>query len=296
MEAVAKIELPLPLYARGKVRDTYRLDDLLLMVASDRISAYDVVLPTLIPDKGRVLTQLSVYWFEKTRHLQDNHLVTADVNDLPSSLAKYREVMDGRFMLVRAAKRIDIECVVREYLVGSAYSEYKKNGSVCGITLEPGLREASKLKEPIFTPATKEEHGHDLNITFEQLVQRVGKDLAENLRDRSINLFRFAAGEMLAAGIIMADTKFEFGMYDGQLILIDEVFTPDSSRFWQVDKYVEGISQPSLDKQFVRDWLDACGWDRESAPPELPADVVEKTRAKYIEAYERITGKAFAWK
>ena len=279
---------------RGKVRDIFDLGDQLLLVSTDRISAFDWVLPTGIPDKGRVLTQLSAFWFDLLR--EPNHLVTCDVDkmDLPEEVD--RRPLAGRTMLVRKTAVTPIECVVRGYLSGSGWKEYQQNGQVCGVQLPAGLRESDRLPEPIFTPATKEESGHDQNISFERMAEIVGIDLATELKRRSLDIYRRGAEYALKRGIIIADTKFEFGQIEDELILIDEVLTPDSSRFWPADQYQPGGGQPSYDKQFVRDWLLASGWDKESQPPVLPADVVTRTREKYIEAYEQLTGQDFAWK
>lgn len=279
---------------RGKVRDMYDLGDQLLMVSTDRISAFDWVLPTGIPDKGRVLTQISQFWFEKldTAH----HVISTRVD--PSLLPAGSDVavLEGRSMLVRKCQVVPIECVVRGYLEGSGWKEYQQTGRVCGISLPPGLQQGSQLEEPIFTPATKEEEGHDINISFEEMVPITGAVAAEELRRRSLDLYRQGARYALERGIIIADTKFEWGWYEGELILIDEVLTPDSSRFWPADLYRAGQAQPSFDKQFVRDWLTAAQWDKNSPPPALPDDVVSKTREKYIEACERLTQVAFPWK
>lgn len=281
---------------RGKVRDVYDLGDQILLVSTDRISAFDWVLPTGIPDKGRVLTQVSNFWFD---HLKEpNHLLETDVykmDVLPSDID--REPLAGRSILVRKTTVVPVECVVRGYLVGSGWSEYKKSGSVCGIKLPAGLRESDQLPEPIFTPATKAEQGeHDENISFERMIDIVGQELSEELRRRSIDIYNRGVKYAASRGIIIADTKFEFGQVDDEVILIDEVLTPDSSRFWPADQYVPGKAQPSYDKQFVRDWLSQTGWDKNSTPPALPDDVVTHTRAKYIEAFERLTGEEFAWK
>ena len=279
---------------RGKVRDVYDLGTNLLLVSTDRISAFDWILPTGIPDKGRVLTQMSAFWFG---HLgEPNHLITVDLNaiDLPPDTD--REPLAGRSTLVRKTKVVPIECVVRGYLAGSGWAEYQQSQSVCGIALPAGLVESQELPEPIFTPATKEESGHDINISFDEMVHRVGRDVAEELRRRSIDVYRRGARLARERGILIADTKFEWGLVDGQLILIDEALTPDSSRFWPADQYSPGHSQASFDKQFVRDWLSASSWDKNSPPPALPAEVVTRTREKYIEAYERLTGDKFAWK
>ena len=280
---------------RGKVRDIYDLGDRLLLVSTDRISAFDWVLPTGIPDKGRVLTQLSRFWFD----LFDvpHHLLSCDVADFDLPAGIDLEPLVGRSMLVRKSEVVPIECVVRGYLSGSGWKEYQQSGTVCGIELPAGLRESDQLPEPIFTPATKAEIGeHDENITFEETARRVGRDLTEELRRRSLNVYRRGSQYARTRGIIIADTKFEFGQVDGELILIDEVLTPDSSRFWPADAYSPGQGQPSFDKQFVRDWLTSSGWDKNSPPPELPGEVVAHTRAKYIDAFERLTGEAFPWK
>jgi phosphoribosylaminoimidazole-succinocarboxamide synthase len=274
----------------GKVRDVYDLGDRLVIVATDRISAFDWVLPTGIPDKGRVLTQLTLFWLG---HLDvPNHLLSAEVKEMPPAFAANTQALEGRSMLVRKAEVVPIECVVRGYLAGSGWKEYRPSGKVCGIPLPGGLRESEQLPEPIFTPATKEESGHDINISWEQMVQIIGTPVAEELRRRSLNIYRRAADYARTRGIIIADTKFEWGKIpSGEMLLIDEVLTPDSSRFWPLHPYQIGQSPPSFDKQFVRDWLETTGWDKNSPPPELPAEVVEKTRAKYLEAYERLTGR-----
>jgi phosphoribosylaminoimidazole-succinocarboxamide synthase len=278
---------------RGKVRDVYDLGDRLLLVGSDRISAFDWVLPSGIPDKGRVLTQLSAFWFD--RLAEPHHLISTDVErmDLPPDAD--RAALAGRTTLVRKTQVVPIECVVRGYLSGSGWKEYRQSGTVCGLPLPAGLRESDRLPEPIFTPATKEESGHDQNISFETMVQLVGRDVSEELRRRSLAVYQRGAAYAAERGILIADTKFEWGQVDGQLILIDEALTPDSSRFWPANQYAPGGSPPSFDKQFVRDWLLASGWDRESPPPALPEDVIARTRAKYIEAYETLTGRKFLW-
>jgi phosphoribosylaminoimidazole-succinocarboxamide synthase len=286
-------DLELPLFHRGKVRDTYVLDDdRLLMVATDRISAFDSVLPVGVPDKGRVLTQLSIWWFTQTDSMQENHLISGMVPDLPAHIQASSDDLAGRFMIVRKAKRIDIECVVRGYLAGSAWSEYRKTGTLAGEKLPDGLRESQRLPEPIFSPATKEEDGHDQNITFKQMQKLVGKKLSERLRDASIALYKFAAEQAEKRGLILADTKFEFGQVGRNgLIVIDELLTPDSSRFWDHRQYELGTSPVSFDKQYVRDWLDRSGWDRNPPAPALPRDVVDATREKYLSAYEQLTGR-----
>jgi phosphoribosylaminoimidazole-succinocarboxamide synthase len=281
---------------RGKVRDIYDLGDTLLLVSTDRISAFDWVLPTGIPDKGRVLTQLSRFWFERFKDLP-NHMISCDVDDFDLPAGIDREPLVGRSMLVRKTSVVPIECVVRGYLSGSAWSEYQKLGTVCEIELPTGLQESEMFPGAIFTPATKAEQGeHDENISYDDLCARVGRDMAKQLSQRSIDLYTQGAKYAGGRGIIVADTKFEFGMLDDELILIDEVLTPDSSRFWPQDSYRPGQGQPSFDKQFVRDWLTGSGWDKNSPPPELPQEIVAKTRAKYIDAFERITGEEFAWK
>jgi phosphoribosylaminoimidazole-succinocarboxamide synthase len=279
---------------RGKVRDIYDLGDQLLMVSTDRISAFDWVLPSGIPDKGRVLTQISAFWFEYLD--TPNHLLSMNLDGVALPDGFDRESLEGRSMLVRKAEVVPIECVVRGYLDGSGWKEYRQQGTVCGLPLPAGLVQCSRLAEPIFTPATKEQSGHDINISFERMVELIGADLANQLRSRSLDVYRRGAEFARTRGIIIADTKFEWGLVDGELILIDEVLTPDSSRFWPADSYAPGKGQPSYDKQFVRDWLETTGWDKNSPPPGLPDNVIAKTREKYIEAYERLTGRAFGWK
>jgi phosphoribosylaminoimidazole-succinocarboxamide synthase len=276
---------------RGKVRDVYDLGQQLLLVSTDRLSAFDWVLPTGIPDKGRVLTQVSAFWFDRLG--EPNHLISTDVQKMGLPTGVDLSLLEGRTTLCRKTKVVPIECVMRGYLSGSGWAEYRQSGAVCGIKLPSGLTESARLPEPIFTPATKAETGHDENISFEQMVEVVGRELSEELRRRSIDIFQRGAAYALQRGIIIADTKFEFGEVDGQILLIDEVLTPDSSRFWPADQYVAGRGQPSYDKQFVRDWLTASGWDKNSPPPALPDDVVTKTQAKYVEAYEQLTGRKF---
>ncbi len=292
MKAVFETHFPaLKLIHRGKVRDLYEVEDQLLMVATDRISAFDVVMPTPIPDKGKVLTQLSVFWFEFLKDLVPNHLITADVEEFPPVCQPYREELHLRSMLVRKTEPLPVECIVRGYLAGSGLKEYRRSGTVCGIKLPAGLREADKLPEPIFTPSTKAQEGHDVNITFEECVRLIGPELAEKVRHLSLAIYKKAAAYAEERGIIIADTKFEFGLADGKLLLIDEVLTPDSSRFWPKEEYEPGRPQKSFDKQFLRDWLEEIGWNKEPPAPELPPEIVEKTRARYLEAYKRITGK-----
>lgn len=293
--ALTELEIStLPLFRSGKVRDTYDLGDQLLMIATDRISAYDVVMADGVPDKGKVLTKLSAYWFEITRPIVRNHLLSTDLEDLPEAVKPYDEVLRDRFMIVEKAQRIDVECVVRGYLAGSAWAEYKESGTVCGQPLPAGLIESQQFVKPIFTPATKEDEGHDLNIPVEEMVRLIGADLTESIVEVSVNLYQFARELAASRGIILADTKFEFGLVNGELTLIDEIFTPDSSRFWDVEEYQPGSSQESFDKQYLRDWLTSSGWDRNPPPPPLPASVIEGTARRYHEAYQRITGEAFS--
>ena len=277
---------------KGKVRDVYDLGQKLLLVSTDRISAFDWVLPTGIPDKGRVLTQLSRFWFERmgVRH----HMLSTDVGDFGLPAALDTAPLEGRSMLVQKTQVVPVECVVRGYLAGSGWKEYQASGTVCGVSLPAGLQECEKLPEPIFTPATKAEQGeHDENIPFSRMVEIVGPKTAEDLRQRSLDVYRQGAEYAAGRGIVIADTKFEFGRAGDEILLIDEVLTPDSSRFWPADSYEPGRGQPSFDKQFVRDWLSGTSWDKNSPPPELPEEIVRKTREKYIEAYERITGEQF---
>ena len=284
---------------RGKVRDIYDLGEQLLLVSTDRISAFDWILPTGIHDKGRVLTQVSSFWFDQLQ--EPNHLLSVDIDEIAAALpgeltSDEREMLAGRATLCRKTKVVPVECVVRGYLVGSGWKDYQKSGAVCGNPLPAGMQQAQQLDEEIFTPATKAEEGHDENISLDQMAQVVGGDVAEELRRRSIDIYRRGAQFARDRGIIIADTKFEFGMIDDEIILIDEVLTPDSSRFWPADQYAPGANPPSYDKQFVRDWRETTDREKNSPPPPLPPDIVAKTREKYIEAYERLTGRAFAWK
>jgi phosphoribosylaminoimidazole-succinocarboxamide synthase len=285
--ALIETHLDLPLFSRGKVRDTYELDaERLLMVTTDRISAFDWVLPTGIPDRGRALTQLSVFWFELTGDLVENHLLGGAPDGLPAEV-------DGRCMVVRRARRIDFECIVRGYLAGSAWAEYRESGTMAGEALPRGLRESERLPRPIFTPATKADTGHDENVTFIRMCADIGTDLAGRLRDASLRLYAEAARHAEQQGLILADTKFEFGLVDDRLLLIDEALTPDSSRYWDAASWEVGATPDSFDKQFVRDWLTHhSGWDRDSLPPALPDAVVEQTRRRYLTAYERLTGRS----
>lgn len=279
--------------AQGKVRDIYDLGDKLLMVATDRISAFDYILEDEIPHKGAVLTQISLFWLEQLKDVVGNHLISADVADLPEQFKPYADYLRGRFMLVKKAEMFPVECIVRGYLAGSGLKEYQKQGTVCGIQLPEGLVNSSKLPEPIFTPSTKAEIGdHDENISFERCAEILGEDAATQLRDLAIKVYSVARDHAAENGIIIADTKFEFGVIDGQIILADEVLTPDSSRFWPGDAYEPGRDQASFDKQYVRDWLNA-NWDRQGNPPHLPQEVIERTSQKYIAAYEKISGKKF---
>ncbi|MGI8857899.1 MAG: phosphoribosylaminoimidazolesuccinocarboxamide synthase [Thermomicrobiales bacterium] len=296
MEALLTTDLPgLALFRRGKVRDTYRLsDDLLLFVTTDRISAFDVVMPNGIPDKGKVLTGLSHFWFDRLHELVPNHLVSCDVADLPPTLAAQRDMLAGRIMIGRTAERIDIECVARGYLAGSGWAEYRRSGTVAGYDLPTGLTESAQLPRPLFTPALKNDEGHDENITAARLVEVVGPDLARTLERKTLTLYAEASAYAAVRGIILADTKFEFGFIDGELALIDELLTPDSSRFWDMGTYESGRPQASMDKQPLRDWLEATGWNKQRPAPALPPEVVEATQARYLRAYERLTGSALA--
>jgi phosphoribosylaminoimidazole-succinocarboxamide synthase len=280
------------LRAKGKVRDVYRIGGELLIVATDRISAFDYILPTGIPDKGKVLTQLSVFWFEFLSGIVPTHFLTAQVGEYPAAARAYRDQLEGRSMLVKEAGMVEIECVARGYLAGSGWKEYRRSGSVCGIPLPPGLEESSRLPEPIFTPATKAQRGHDENISFETMAAVTGAELAARLRDLTLNIYTRAAEYARTKGILIADTKFEFGMANGELILGDEVLTPDSSRFWPLEGYEAGHAQNSYDKQFVRDYLERIHWPKTPPAPPLPDDIAARTSEKYIEAYRALTGRA----
>ncbi len=291
-EPLLQSNLPdVPLLARGKVRDIYDLGDQLLIVATDRISAFDVVMPNGIPDKGRILTAMSLFWFELTEDIVENHLATADPTEYPALIGRYLDVLAGRSMLVCRAKVVPIECVVRGYLAGSGWREYQEQGTVCGIALPPGLRESDKLPKPLFTPATKAATGHDENISPAQAADIVGEETYRQLESLSLALYRRAADYAQERGIIIADTKFEFGWRGDRLILVDEVLTPDSSRFWPLDGYQPGRPQQSFDKQPVRDYLDSLDWDKRPPAPELPPEVVEGTRQRYLEALRLLTGR-----
>lgn len=274
---------------RGKVRDIYEVDDYLLIVATDRVSAFDVVLPTGIPGKGRVLTQISLFWFDQVKDFIDNHLVASDVDQFPESLKKYREVLEGRSMLVKKAKPLPVECIVRGYITGSGWKDYKKTGMVCGIKLPEGLVESQKLPEPIYTPSTKAEQGHDVNISFEETVKILGEELANKVKDISISIYKKASEIAEKKGIIIADTKMEFGIYGDKLILIDELLTPDSSRFWSIKDYTPGKPQDSYDKQIVRDYLLSINWDKKPPAPALPDEIVRKTAERYEEIFKILT-------
>jgi len=278
---------------RGKVRDIYDLGECLLIVATDRISAYDVIMPTGIPDKGRILTALSLFWFDFLSDVTPNHVITADVGQMGPEIQTQADTLHGRSMLCRKADVFGVECVVRGYLAGSGWREYQAQGTVCGIDLPEGLKQCDRLPEPIFTPATKAESGHDENISFEQAKAIIGDDIATTLRDRSIAIYQKAADYARERGLVLSDTKFEWGKADGRIILVDEVLTPDSSRFWPADVYEPGHDQPSFDKQFLRNYLDTLDWDKTPPGPDLPETIVRRTRAKYVEAYERLTGKTF---
>jgi phosphoribosylaminoimidazole-succinocarboxamide synthase len=282
-----------PLFRRGKVRDVYDLGDRLLMVATDRISAFDVVMEETIPDKGALLTQISAYWFETLVHAVPNHVITYDMSTVEGLTLDERAQLQGRSVVVRKTQPLPVECVVRGYLAGSGWKEYQASRTVCGIALPDGYAESSKLVEPIFTPATKAEEGHDENISFEQAANILGSDVALALRDYSIALYNAASLDVASKGLILADTKFEFGVIDGQIILIDEALTPDSSRYWLASEYAPGTSQYNFDKQMLRDWLETTDWYKTYPPPQLPHSVIDGTRAKYIEAYERITGRTW---
>ena len=280
------------LWKRGKVRDVYELGDKLLLVATDRLSAFDVVLPTGIPGKGVLLTQMSLFWFELLKDVVPHHVLTADVSEYPDELARFRDQLEGRSMLVQKTELMPIECVVRGYIVGSGWKDYQKTGAICGIALPAGLRESDRLEPPIFTPATKAETGHDENISYETMVGTVGRERAAEARRVSLEIYERARAHAEARGIIVADTKFEFGLRDGRLVWIDEALTPDSSRFWPRDAYAPGRSQPSFDKQFVRDYLETLDWDKQPPGPELPPEVVARTVEKYVEAFARLRGEA----
>lgn len=292
MEALCETHLPgKEPVSRGKVRDIYDLGEKLLIVATDRISAFDWVNPVGIPDKGRILTQMSLYWFNVTSDICRNHLISSELQEFPEEFQKHPEQLEGRSMVVHKCEMFPVEFVVRGYLAGSGWKEYREKGTVCGIPLPEGLQESSRLEAPLFTPATKASDGHDINIHPEEAGEIIGKNWAEAAAAKALELYEHARSIAESKGIILCDTKFEFGLYEGELILADEVLTPDSSRYWPADQYEAGRGQPSYDKQFVRDWLEKTGWDKNSPPPALPDDVVAKTREKYVEAYQRLTGR-----
>jgi len=293
MVVVTETDLPLKAFKKGKVRDVYETDNKLLLIVTDRISAFDFVLHEAIPNKGICLTQISKFWFDYFKDIVPNHMISADINDFPSELKTYKETLKGRSMLVKRAKIFPIECIVRGYISGSAWKSYQKDGTVCGIKLPTGLKESDKFDEPLFTPSTKADTGHDINISFEKMKELVGKETAEKLKNLSLKIYKEGAEYASKKGIIIADTKFEFGEVGNEIILVDEVLTPDSSRFWPADLYEPGKSQPSFDKQYVRDYLGTTDWDKNSSPPHLPDEVVTETQNKYKEAYEKITVKKF---
>lgn len=286
---ILQTNLSLTLFNKGKVRDIYDLGDKLLVITSDRISAFDVVLKQGIPGKGKILTAISEFWFDKLKNIVPNHLITTDVSKMGKEVEPYRDILEGRTMLTRKCSVIPVECIVRGYLSGSGWKDYKKKGEVCGMKLRAGMRESEKLDEIIFTPSTKAEIGaHDENISFDNAVKIAGGEVMEQLREFSISLYKAAADYAYTKGIIIADTKFEFGIHEGRIILVDEALTPDSSRFWPLDKYEPGKSQPSFDKQFIRDWLESTGWDKTPPPPDLPRDIISKTAEKYGEALQKL--------
>jgi len=291
MVVVKETDLPLKIFKKGKVRDVYKTNDKLLLIVTDRISAFDYVLHEPIPYKGVCLTQISKFWFDFFKDLIPSHMISANVSEFPDELKKHEDALAGRSMLVKKAKVFPIECIVRGYISGSAWKSYKEDGTVCGIKLPPGLKESDKFDEPLFTPSTKAETGHDINISFEKMKELIGEDDAEKIRNLSLKIYKEGAKYALERGIIIADTKFEFGKIGDRIILVDEVLTPDSSRFWPADQYQPGKSQPSFDKQYVRDYLSGMGWDKNSSPPHLPDDVIAETQRKYQEAYEIITGE-----
>jgi len=282
----------LKLFKKGKVREVYELEENLLIVASDRISAYDYVLPSLIPDKGKILTQLSLFWFGYTELICPNHLITADADEYPEVLHDHKDKLEKRSLLAKKTEVLPVECVVRGYLAGSGWREYQETGKTSGVKLPEGMQQSDRLEEPIFTPATKAEEGHDINISFKEMQKIVGTELGDKIKNVSLELYKKATFHALSNGIIIADTKFEFGLKEDELILVDEIFTPDSSRFWPMELYSPGKSQSSLDKQFVRDYLDSTDWDKNSPPPPLPPEIVQQTHDRYMEIFRLLTGKA----
>ncbi len=286
--------IDLPVFVKGKVRDVYEVgSDKLLMVVTDRISAFDVVFDELIPNKGRVLNSISAFWFEYCKDIIGNHVITTDVSEYPMGLSKFKAELEGRSMLVHRVDMIPAECIVRGYLEGSGLKDYRATGEVCGIPLPAGLRQADRLPEPLFTPSTKASEGHDVNVSYEYVKQQIGEALASELKEKTIALYKKAAAYAETRGILLADTKFEFGMLDGRMVIADEMFTPDSSRFWELADYEPGRAQKSCDKQFLREYLETLDWNKQYPAPKLPAEVIARTAAKYVEAYERLTGKTF---
>ncbi len=287
--------IDLPVFIKGKVRDVYEVGkDMLLMIVTDRISAFDVVFDDLIPDKGCLLNGISAFWFDYCKDIIGNHVVTTDVSEYPMGLSRFKEELQGRSMLVRKVKMVEAECIVRGYLEGSGLKDYKATGEVSGIKLPAGLKQADMLPEPIFTPSTKAKEGHDINVSYDYVKEQIGEELAAQLKEVSIALYKKASSYAKEKGIILADTKFEFGMLDGKLVIADEMFTPDSSRFWELSEYEPGRAQKSFDKQYLREYLESLDWNKQPPAPKLPEEVIQKTRAKYIEAYERLTGKKFS--
>ena len=295
MSVVTDTNLPFKVFKKGKVRDVYEIDDKLLLIVTDRISAFDYVLDEPIPYKGICLTQISKFWFDFFRDTVPNQMISADVSEFSDELKKHKEVLSGRSMLVKKADVFPIECIVRGYISGSAWKSYQKDGTVCKMKLPGGMKESEKLDEPLFTPSTKEDTGHDINISFEKMKEIIGEENAEKIKELSLKMYKDGAEYARKNGIIIADTKFEFGKVEDQIIVVDELLTPDSSRFWPADRYEPGKSQPSFDKQFVRDYLSDTGWDKNSQPPHLPENVILETQNKYQEAYEKITGKQFTF-
>lgn len=293
MNIVTETNLPLKAFKKGKVRDIYEADDKLLLIVTDRISAFDYVLHEPIPDKGICLTQISKFWFEHFKDKVKSHMITTDVTEHLEELKKYEDDLKGRSMLVKKAEVFPIECIVRGYISGSAWKSYQKDGTVCGIKLPSGMKESEKFDEPLFTPSTKAETGHDINISYDKMKELIGKKDAEKLKELSLELYNKGAEYARKKGIIIADTKFEFGKIDDEIIVVDEVLTPDSSRFWPEDEYEPGKKQPSFDKQYVRDYLSTTDWDKNSSPPHLPDKVIDGTKSRYIESYEKLTGKKF---
>jgi len=293
MGVVTQTELPLKVFKKGKVRDVYGVNDELLLIVTDRISAFDVVLPNPIPYKGVCLTQISKFWFDFFKDTVPSHMVTTEVNQFPATLHAYEDVLKGRSMLVKKAEVFPVECIVRGYISGSAWKSYQKDGTVCGIQLPGGMKESEQFNEPLFTPSTKADTGHDINISFEEMGEIIGEDSAEEIKQLSLTIYDIASNYALEKGIIIADTKFEFGRINDRIAIVDELLTPDSSRFWPADQYESGKGQPSFDKQYVRDYLSTTGWDKKSPPPQLPEEVITGTQQRYQEAYEKLTGKNF---